>query len=542
VSARGRLLWYAGALALGGCAEHGRKPIKVDAGPAVVVVDPGPRRPAQVVPLVDEKEPDDDLPHAQPFEAGKGIRGTIGPAHLVKGKPASDEDLYSFVDSGGGADGGFNEVRVQLSGVAGVDLVLEALDGDGKRLVVANEGAAGEPEVIPNLATQPGHTYYLRVRAAGTPPAVESAPYELTVQSSRAPVGAEREPNDDEAHATQLPSLADVSGYYGRRRDEDWLRLPPVDPGKEATLRLELTAVDGVTPQLRVLLPGGKQVLANARGGRGDELRLRNVSVPGGVAPLVVLKAIEGRNLDLRWSLKLGVEAPLDGAEHEPNDTIESANPIGEPPLSGFLWPGDADFYCSPAGPSPDSLSTFELEPVEGIDLKLDEVAPGGKVVVHADDNGVGKGEALPPGPARRCVRVSARAKDSAFDAPYRLTLRWVAGTDLEREPNNSAAQATRWPDGAASLRGYLAPRGDEDYFRFVTPPGKSRATVKVEGGPPVTVRLTDEARAPLGPSLGAGSAGGPVVAGKSYLILVKGQNDKTSDPREPYTVSLSFE
>jgi hypothetical protein len=296
-----------------------------------------------------------------------------------------------------------------------------------------------------------------------------------------------------------------------------------------------------VTPQLRVL--AGKDVVAQARAGRGEELRLRNVGVPNAEAgALVVLKAVEGRNADDRWLLRVGVEAPLDQAEHEPNDTVATATraPLDQT-LAGFLWPGDVDFYCPDRT---DGLVAATLEGVERVDLKLDRVSRDGKVLAHADEGGVGKGEALPPGPPD-CVRVAARARDVAFDAPYRLTLRAVAAApDLEREPNNGPGSATPWPDGAPTMRGYLAPRGDEDWFRFTAPAGKTRARVSLEApsGLAASVRLVDEARAPLGPSTGPTRAEGPIAAGKTYFVAVKPQSDKAANATDAYTVSLTLE
>ena len=537
-------------LALSGCPER-RKPIAIhgDAGPAVVVVEPSALRPqsllAQVV-LVDEKEPDDDVAHAQPLEPGKGIKGTLAAAHLVKGKPASDEDFYSWTEGGSGSDGGasFHEARVTLGGVAGVDLILEALDGDGKRLVVANEGGAGEGEVIANLAVDPGHTYYLRVRAGGTPPSpsVESAPYQLVMQSAPAPFGAEREPNDDAAHATTLEGMSEASGFFGRRRDEDWLRLPVhlAEGAAGGILRVELGAVDGVAPQLKIA--NGAELLASARAPKGDELRLRNVGVPAGVETLLVdVKAAEGKNADARWLLKVGVEAPLDGAEKEPNDSVDKANPVlAGQTVAGFLWAGDADCFCLADDPA--NLVRIAVEGLEGVDLKLDRLGRDGKVTAHADDGGAGKPELLPPAPGG-CVRVTARARDVAFDAPYRLTFTAVPATpELEREPNNTAAQANHWPDGGALVRGWLSPRGDEDWFRFTAPAGKSKVTATVDGALPMVLKLSDENRAPLGPSTGKSSAAGPVVAGKSYLVSLRAESEKGADATNPYTITLAFE
>jgi hypothetical protein len=539
-------------LLVAGCPER-RKPIalKGDAGPAVVVVEPNQNHPQNVllqVPLADEKEPDDDLAHAQPLEAGKGIKGTIAAAHLVKGKPASDEDFYSWTEGGAAGDGGarFHEARLTLGGVAGVDLMLEALDGDGKRLWLANEGAVGEGETIANLAVDPGSTYYVRVRAAGTPPAAETAPYQLVVQSAAAPAGAEREPNDDAAHPTMLADMSQASGFWGRKHDEDWLLLPVHLPegANGGILRVELSAVDGVAPQIKVM--AGGDALASARGQKGDELRLRNVGVTGGTTSLLVqLRAGEGKNLEARWLLKVGVEPPLSGSdqlvEQEPNDSVEKANTAAAgQTLSGFLWPGDADVFCLPEDAQ--TLVRAAVEAMEGVDFKLDRLGRDGRVRAHADEGGAGKPETLPPAPGG-CVRVTARGKDSVFDAPYRLSFVAVPlGPDVEREPNDAPAAATHWPDGTTAMHGWLAPRGDEDWFRFTAPAGKSKVSATVEGGVPAVLKLVDENRAPLGPSTGKNTASGPVVAGKSYLVSVKAQSEKAADALDAYTVTLVFE
>jgi hypothetical protein len=159
-------------------------------------------------------------------------------------------------------------------------------------------------------------------------------------------------------------------------------------------------------------------------------------------------------------------------------------------------------------------------------------------VTAHADDGGAGKPESLPPAPGG-CVKVSARARDTAFDAPYRLSFTAVPYTpDLEREPNDSAALATRWPDGQATMRGWLAPKNDEDWFRFIAPAGKSKVTASIDSAA-ATLKLTDESKAPLGPSTGKNSAAGPVVAGKSYFVSVRAPS---ADAINTYRITLSFE
>jgi len=542
-----------------GCSDR-RRPIQIkgDAGPSVVVVDPV-KKSAQPVPLVDETEPNDDVAHAQPLEPGKGIRGTIGePKPPVKkgGKPTSDEDVYSFLVPGapnpagpppkdGGAVGpvsvgtAFDEARIELSGVPGIDLILDVLDGDGKKIVSVNDAPAGEGEVVPNLGVEPGRTIYLRVRAAA--PVKGDKPYELVVRSGPAPLGDEREPNDDAMHATALPagaSLGDASGFFGRKHDEDWLALPP--GASAGTLRIEVTPVEGVTPELRLVAGDGKSApLVVARAGKGEELRLRNAPLPTGGPAWLVLRAVDGRNPDIRWALHLQSEPLLDGAEREPNDTIATANPLpfgGAAQIAGFLWPGDADVFHV-TGAAADGLVTVELDGVERVDLKLERLGPDGRSLVKADDGGAGRGEQLPPWPGGDFyVRVTARSRDTAFDAPYRLSVGAApAEPDLEREPNDSPDRATAFAVAPGAMRGYLAPRGDVDYFKFVAPPGRSHATVEATGPFAISAKVTDESKLPLGPSA-------PVTPGKTYFVQVKAQSDKSVNAKEPYTVMLRLE
>jgi hypothetical protein len=56
------------------------------------------------------------------------------------------------------------------------------------------------------------------------------------------------------------------------------------------------------------------------------------------------------------------------------------------------------------------------------VDWKLELADAAGKVIAKADVGRRGAGEELSPDPRARCVRLSGRARDTAFDAPYRLT------------------------------------------------------------------------------------------------------------------------
>ena len=88
--------------------------------------------------------------------------------------------------------GGFDYARVELTGVPGLDLALDVLDGDGKRLLTVNDGGAGRAGGDPQRRRRCRRTPTIcactrRGRRKGD---AEHA-YELTVQTWKA-VGRRR--------------------------------------------------------------------------------------------------------------------------------------------------------------------------------------------------------------------------------------------------------------------------------------------------------------------------------------------------------------
>ena len=130
-------------------------------GVALALVRPGSRG--------GEHEPNDLPALATPLSPGRPVRGTIGPPH-ADGRP--DFDYYRI--PAGPRD---RSLTVRISGVAGLDLVLELYDESGRLLARANETTAGGEEHLGPLLLGPGPVF-LRARplwTAGLPPA--SAPH-----------------------------------------------------------------------------------------------------------------------------------------------------------------------------------------------------------------------------------------------------------------------------------------------------------------------------------------------------------------------------
>jgi hypothetical protein len=558
-----------------------------DGASAVVVVEPdaAPARDAgAVVPVVEEREPDDTRATAQPLTPGQAMRGYMHAATSRRG----DVDYYHLTIPPR-ADGGTglppasvptapgtqpasapqgrtpvdrSLVALKLTGVPGLDLRLEVLDERGELLLGVNDSRAGGGEAIPNLGLTPG-SYYVRIRQAGRRPTADPAhPYLLTVTAAPLAPGEEVEPNNKLTWATELLPGVEVTGFLGWRRDEDWFRVPLDAVPAGATLRADLQGVPGVVAHLSVRDSIGT-VLAEARGGRGDRVALRAVVLkPGEPACYVVVRADSGHSAEIRYALRAAIDLPGEPTEKEPNDDRAHATPLDGAggALAGYIAaPGDADWYrLTSATPA---LARIEVSGPERVDPKLAVHDATGAELWRVDEGGRREPEVLVDVPVRGTVyvRVFARPGDANPDEPYRLTwkLEPLEGA-WELEPNDEPRRATPWPPGAPSVRGYLHPRGDVDLFRVGTPgpaPAHLRAslanlpllrlvlTLLVEegggdGGPPHLTVVT-EAK-PKGD--GERVVEATLAPEKRYFLRVRDASGKASNPRDSYTLGLTLE
>lgn len=356
-------------MALGACRRT--RLSRGDAAP-VVVVDP--RHDALPGHVLSEREPNDSPEQAQLLALNAewplmDVEGVVcAEPDQKKGKdvdvfklnvPGTDSGarLSPALDSSAPEDPRRTARRlaVEIASEDGGSVSLQLLDEALKVLesVVAEHG---ESAGMPNMAVQPGQSYYLRVKAmsqAGKQPGAASAcKYKLSVELGDFDVADEREPNDsaESAESTTMAGVAELAGYYGWHRDQDFYRLP--SPEVSSALDVVVDGVEGVTPALQVLTGSGSR-LASARGRKGERLALHNIrigaaTVDAGAASssfFVVVRGEAGQNRRQRYVLHLSLGALKPDAEIEPNDTPGSATPIGDGTVSGFLSAGDVDYF-----------------------------------------------------------------------------------------------------------------------------------------------------------------------------------------------------
>lgn len=357
-----------------------------DAAPVVVAALPRDGAPAH---RLAEREPNDSPEQAQllvlnpewpVFDVEGSLTAQPGsqPTRPAGKQPGKDEgkdvDVFKLLIPGGNPgerpSGALDSapledarrlarrLSLQLTADPGAGVTLQLLD-DELKVMETVSGDNGEMVGMPNMAVAPGRLYYMRVKAglragkSAVPP--PSCNYKLSVQLGDFDVADEREPNDsmDSANPVLMTGMAELAGFHGWQRDQDFYRVP--SPDVASALDVTLDGVEGVTAGLQVLSGTGVK-LATARGRKGEKVALHNVRIaPGAVdagvalSPsssfFVVVRAEAGQNPTQRYVLHLSLGALRQDAEVEPNDTPATASPARDGTVTGFLPAGDVDYF-----------------------------------------------------------------------------------------------------------------------------------------------------------------------------------------------------
>lgn len=486
--------------------------------------------------FADEKEPNDTLAGAQALlltPAGEGMAAGIRAAGAVP----KDTDLYGVLVPAGER----RRMSIDVRPDAGVAVAVDVLDDKGQVLVASTPGAAGERDGLPNVSVIAG-TYFVRIR-------LQAGRYRLVVRLFPADPAEESEPNGRAALATELPMAApagaEIGGFLGWKRDEDWYRVPVAGLPPGSVVHAEVDGIEGITASLAVY-DSVEQKLAVQRGRKSERAVARNVLI-GEKEPhlFVVVRGEGGRSLDQRYALRVRTEVAKAGVEVEPNDAPARATALLDGAIAGYLGAGDVDLYRYTAA-EPAELA-IEATPPERVDIKIEVVRESDSAVIAKADTGKRR-EAerlpnlfVPAGPV--LLRLSAGKGDGNSDEPYRLTIAArPPEAGAEREPNATVGTATVLSAGVAGS-GLVFPRGDIDVWRFAAPDDAETIAVSVKGvaGLAIEARvdtLAGKELARIKTAAGAQGSSRVTPAGEPCcLIHVREITGKASNPRDRYTL-----
>jgi serine/threonine-protein kinase len=195
-------------------------------------------------PRAAEVEPNNDVEHATLIATL--VRGKIGQR---LGDNTSDRDFYR-VDNPG--DDSKRKLTARITAIRNIDLALAIYDTSGKLLAFADNGAIGEPEIVPNLGVR-GTAHVVAVLeskegAQGRGPTENiTDEYELKVALALPQSTEEIEPNEVDSDATPIRAGVAVTAYLGRFRDVDRYRFE----GSEADYAVEVSGAGSAKIRLR---------------------------------------------------------------------------------------------------------------------------------------------------------------------------------------------------------------------------------------------------------------------------------------------------
>ncbi len=579
----GRKLNYLGVLvfslcvSLGGCPADQAPPAAVDAaapaqvepqpGPAVAPADKAPSSPAKVV---QEVEPNEQTKQAMELAEPCTVEATL---EAAKDPKSAAVDWYRI------ALGARQVVAIEVSGVPEQNLKLSLLDRDLNAMFEVDDRGPGEGERFPNLGVE--QAVFLKV--SGDKGGAGGA-YRLTVAARELGADEELEHNGRYSAATPLKLGQAMQGYLGYTGDEDWYLLDLQELAVGSVLRIELTGVEGVRPQLLVADKEERRPLLEVKAPQaGEGITVRNMGLPPNPGSVYLQlksawvpgpqpkKFIRTANPSVAYKLSVSSEAGGDDLEKEPDDSAAQAMPILDgQKMRGYLSaPDDIDYYRLEV--ERPSLLSAELTPPPRVDLRLSVVDPAKKDqekdfhLLRADEGKVAEPEvivncALQPGTHWLRVEGSWKKVDGKWvrdffnlDETYSLAVNLRADEGREEREPNDAARATPIKVGD-SLRGNLHPRGDTDAFLLDLSgqDGPRNTRVECTGIPKLDIALKllgPEKDEKGNPRVVASSARGKgeekeelskeLMPGE-YLIVVSGSPSSESNAADQYVLTVT--
>lgn len=414
-----------------------------------------------------ETEPNDHFTQASPLRSGRSAAGTLA--------SASDVDVYRLEVRTPG-----QVLDVHVTGIRQADFILRVLDSDRRELKRFDETSAGGDERALDLGVEPG-PYFVVLSNKNPSLAGQDQAYRMTATLGPGR-GREREPNDRALLANPLkPGSGILRGHYFPSRnllsedgaaEEDWY-LVDVEREGRYLLNIDLSEVPGVDPVLELYDLNAYMIKTVDAGGAGEPEVLRGFGVTG---PMKVHLRVRTKGIAQNGAVPyelLTELVPYRGLrEFEPNDQRLDATPFDGDSIEGTIAPaGDTDWYRISAKAEAKRILTANLGGLVGMDLRMSVTDDLGRPMIEIDDAGKERPEVLTgAGVAGGDYYLVVSAADSsAAEARRTYTLTKTLADfqpGLEYEVNDSSSTAQPIKVGA-SVDGYLAPKGDVDWYEF---------------------------------------------------------------------------
>ena len=404
-----------------------------------------------------ESEPNDRREQANDIRLGESVKG-----HFHK---RSDYDWYKLIVDKPGK----NIIRIDLSGVPGVDVSLEVYDETGHSLKRSGRSQKGEPEAIIGFGVLEG-TYYITAYGRDIN---EKDAYALSTRLIGPwEEGTEFEPNDDRDQANEIRLEDTVEGFFQHNNDRDLYKLVMDKPGKNI-IRIELSGVPNVDVRLEVADESGTQLKYSNFTGKGEPESIINLGVTEGTYYMTAYGY--QANQDNKYTLSTRLIGPWEqGQEFEPNDRHSQANELrlGETVQGLFQAKNELDWYKLVIDKPGKNIIRVNLSAIPSVNSFLFIHDAQGNQITRADTGRQGDPEAfINFGVTQGDYYISTRANEVNETQAYSLSVELVGPWEegLEFEPNNGIRYANEIKLDT-EIEGHIQPRGDQDYYLITVP------------------------------------------------------------------------
>jgi len=425
-----------------------------------------------------ESEPNNRREEANEIRLGESMEGFF--------QTKNDYDWYKLVIS----ESGKNIIRIDLSGVPGVDLLLAIHDVKGNQLKSSNFTGKGEPEEIINLGVTEG-IYF--INAFGYD-ANDKDKYALSVQLIGPwEKGQEFEPNDRREQANEIHLEESVEGFFHGKGDRDWYQLIVKRPGK-SIIRIDLSAVPEVNVRISVYDEKGNQLKSSDFTRKGEPEEIVNLGVTEGIY-YIHANGDEANDKDkYTLSTKL-IAAWEEGQEFEPNDRYQQANEIrlGESITGLFQVKNDPDWYKLAVDQPGKNIIRVELSGVSGVNSYLYIHDSKGYRIKSSDMTREGEPEEIINfGVAEDIYYISVNGSDKNETETYKLNTKlvgpWQEGQEFETNDERRWANEIQLD---SLIEGHIQPKDDRDYYLITIPePGMDIFVVELSSSAQANLHL----------------------------------------------------
>ena len=170
---------------------------------------------------ITEIEPNDFFDSAQKIDVGSEITGYFSPAfnrlnQNIKGKYREEDIFYFSVDA---SEDNPAVIDASLSGVKGINSVIEICDADGNIIFTADSDGEGKPEYIKGLGIMKSGNYYALIYSKSM---TENADEKYFFSLKKGDFSPERELESNDDFGKANPLRDKISGTVSDSKDVDY--------------------------------------------------------------------------------------------------------------------------------------------------------------------------------------------------------------------------------------------------------------------------------------------------------------------------------